>query len=162
MNNTLLQIIRAKVKSNGSCVISLNGRCMEPFLMSGDKARIVYSNQINIGDVVLIELQNGGGALHRVVEANGDIFRTKGDYSGKSELISSNNIIGVAVEYFLDDEGWAKDCRTNEEILKLVDLSTQIGFKQSRTDSYEIRKTIWEINMAARRVMKDKVSVNYG
>lgn len=155
--NSVAKVIRAKLIADGHYDVALRGRCMEPLLCAGDVARIVSSERLRVGDIALIDLGNGAVALHRVVEEREDYLISKGDYSGKSELVLPCEVIGVAREFRLEGKGWARDPRGRDEILALVELSLGIIGRRGGMLNEARRREIWEANLAVRRDMLNTI-----
>ena len=145
-------ILRAKVHAQGYCEITLSGRCMEPFLIAGDMARIVSTVTPTVGDIALVELDSGLVALHRIVHVSNHAYITKGDFTGITECIPEENVIGVAECFSLDGVHWSKDQRTQNEIAELVRLSIRLS-DRSDPATARTRTVIWEFNETARERM---------
>lgn len=157
MNNGIADIIWAKIRMDGYYDISLHGRCMEPLLQAGDKARVYPSGVICTGDIALLVLENGDVALHRIVQINENKIMTKGDFSGRVEIVGKSDIIGIAREFFLADRGWSKDLRDLNDILKLVELSLCIANKPRDEENERYRDMIWTANLTARQNMLNEI-----
>lgn len=153
MGSGLAAALRAKMRAGGCCVVSLRGRCMEPLLLAGDRARVYPVDNIRVGDVALLVLEGGDASLHRVVGVGEGRFVTKGDYSGKSETVNADDVIGVAKEFSLAGGDWVEDPRTRGEIEALVDLSLGMRGWRHSTEAAACRRRIWEANKATRQEM---------
>lgn len=156
MGNDLMDIARAKIRMSGCCDICLRGRCMEPLLRAGDRARVYFRDEYHVGDIALIGFPGVGGVLHRVVKIEGNRITTKGDFSGKSEVVGRGEILGIAQEFSLEGRKWIKDSRSPSEMLELVELSLRVRGKRSE-DSLACRRKIWELNWVARQSMLDEL-----
>lgn len=100
--------LRAKIKRDGYLEFGLEGRCMEPLLVEGDKARIVERDKYVSGDICLIETTEGAVSLHRLIAVQGSLVASKGDRAGCCELVDESSILGVVESLCLKDSfGWA-------------------------------------------------------
>lgn len=102
MNNL---IIRAKIKNRGSAELTLSGHCMDPLILPGDKGKLVSVSEIRKGLLCIIENDVGELVMHRVVKISGDNYITKGDRTGKYEIVKRNQIIGCLAEISLEQSG---------------------------------------------------------
>ena len=84
MTFPIAAIIKAKLRSDGRFVLTLCGRCMEPLLVEGDRAVVELCDDPQVGDVVLVCLDNGLLAVHRLVAFESGLCVTKGDYWARS------------------------------------------------------------------------------
>ena len=169
----LVTTIRAHMRLYGHFDIRLKGRCMEPFLIAGDVARITPIKQAIEGDICLIVLGDAV-TLHRLVKINGADLLTKGDYSGHVEHIVSSGIVGLATEFcFAGGSRWIEYKSSRDEKTHLAKLSLSLCMLQDCDDSYplldasllnetrnidssshehrqDIRREIWNLNQSIR------------
>lgn len=105
--NTKSIALKARIKTEGEAVLSLQGRCMEPLLSEGDKAKVIPAVHYSKGYLYLFELPDGSLAVHRLVQKiNKDVIM-KGDRSRGFQRVSCQNILGVVSEIqLLDCELW--------------------------------------------------------
>lgn len=157
MSSCITEVIRAKLRVNGYYDILLKGRCMEPLLRLGDRARVYPKGDIRVGDIALLELKSGVNALHRIVRINGRAVTAKGDFSGKAEVVNIDDVIGIAQEFSLAGKGWIKDLRSYDDLLKLVELSLYIIDKRCDEANKAYRDMIWAVNQAARKSMLNSI-----
>ena len=99
MTPPLSAIVQARLRAQGYFVLGLRGRCMEPLLFEGDRALIRPIDEVMIGVLALVLLDDGSLALHRVVAIEPDAVTTKGDYAGKVERIAQSRLFGVARKF---------------------------------------------------------------
>lgn len=151
-------VIRAKIISDGYFDLKLKGQCMEPLLMAGDKARIVAIDELRIGDIVLVSMNEYSLALHRVVSLDSGRVVTKGDYSGKAEERLQSDFIGVAKEFSLEGSPWVSDVRSKNEINSLALMSLGL-LDRSDDQIMENRALIWAQNEAARAKMIEEGTI---
>ena len=155
MTSPLVSVVKAKLRAEGHFVLTLRGRCMEPLLLEGDKAFVELTDDVRIGDLALVLLDDGSLAVHRVVAVDQGAVVTKGDYSGKSEKLGSSRVLGVAREFSLDGGSWVADPRSESECAELAALSAIIGKESGNAESESARVLIWNLNQAARREMME-------
>lgn len=154
MKRQLESVVKATLVAKGCVIVNLKGRCMEPFLVSGDKTLIRSSPRVRIGDICLISLNNESLAIHRVVHVNDCSVFTKGDFSGKGELTPIGSILGIADAFQLKDtDSWSSYDSPQETKERIVALSLQLC-PQPETDKHdreEIRAALSEILRAERQ-----------
>lgn len=147
-------VVKALLITKGSVEITLDGRCMEPFLISGDKALIRSGQQIHTGDICLIAPPNNDFALHRIVDIDNDVAFTKGDFSGKGEIVPLQSILGVACAFQLKDMDKWSDYDSPPELKKhIAALSMQLCPRPetNRRDREETRARLSKILHAERQ-----------
>lgn len=157
-----LAIIQARLRAQGYFILRLRGRCMEPLLFEGDRALIVPIDEVMVGILALVLLNDGSLALHRVVSVEPDAVTTKGDYAGKVERIAQSRLLGVARKFSLDSGSWVEDPRDRKELADLAALSLSIGCKAGKGESEEARALIWELNGSTRTIMMERAEHNRG
>jgi hypothetical protein len=91
-------IVKMRLKKEGTIVMQLTGRCMEPLLIAGDSVKITPASQYESGYLYLFELLDGSLAVHRLVGKTEDSVLMKGDRSRGFETIPYTNILGVVSE----------------------------------------------------------------
>lgn len=158
MTSPLASIVKAKLRAEGHFVLTLRGRCMEPLLLEGDKAFVEPADDVRIGDLALMLLDDGSLAVHRIVAADQGAVVTKGDYSGKAERVSLLRVLGIARRFSLEGGPWVEDPRDEGAIGRIVALSSVIGNKNRTGNVREARKLIWDSNKSARSTMLEKTN----
>ncbi len=153
MTFPIAAIIKAKLRSEGRFVLTLCGRCMEPLLVEGDRAVVELCDDPQVGDVVLVCLDNGLLAVHRLVAFESGLCVTKGDYSGKVERTSLFHILGVVRKFSLDGGAWIEDPRSRDELIGLANLSLTIGCTIVGAANDDARYLIWNQNKFTRMAM---------
>lgn len=163
MSKQLREFYKAMLVSKGSLQINLKGRCMEPFLVSGDKAFIQASSEINIGDICLISSSDGSLTVHRILGKNNSIAFAKGDFSGRGELISTQSILGIVSAFQLGrSKEWSEyrpSPRFKENIaaLSLQLCSPSRTFKKERK---EAREELWKVLSSERQKLLSKEALS--
>lgn len=162
MTPPLLAIIQARLRAQGYFILGLRGRCMEPLLFEGDRAFIMPIDEMMVGILALVLLNDGSLALHRVVAIEPDAVTTKGDYAGKVERIAQSRLFGVARKFSLDGGSWVEDPRNRKELADLAALSLSIGHRADKKANEEARALIWELNESARTIMMKRAEHDCG
>lgn len=155
MTPPLSAIVQARLRAQGYFVLGLRGRCMEPLLFEGDRALIRPIDEVMIGVLALVLLDDGSLALHRVVAIEPDAVTTKGDYAGKVERIAQSRLFGVARKFSLDGGSWVEDPRNRRELADLAALSLSIGCEAGKRENEEARALIWSLNESTRKIMME-------
>lgn len=129
---------------------------MEPFLHAGDKARIVVTDEYVLGDICMIQRDDGEFVLHRIVELQENIIVSKGDFTRKVESVPHKNIVGKSEAF------WFQECKkwfvwqpNKNDLEKLTKYSLMISpkYNPSRKSRALFRKMIWNLNLQ----MKDNL-----
>lgn len=162
MTQGLADVIRAKLRLEGSFEFGLRGRCMEPLLREGDRVLVVPAGKPYVGDLALVILDDKSLALHRIVCMHPDSIVTKGDYSGKSEHVALADFLGVAREFSLEGSLWVMDPRNRRERADLAALSLSIDHKTGRRANDEVRALIWSLNESTRMIMVERAEHDCG
>lgn len=128
-------LLRARMRAQGHVDVRLSGRCMEPFLVAGDWARVVPAKDVSVGDICLVALP-GAVALHRLVRRDGAELVTKGDFSGRAERVATSDVIGVATAFRLvGSRRWVVYDETCEAKLRIAELSLSLCTPRGPTGS---------------------------
>jgi hypothetical protein len=142
--------IEAKIMCFGKVSIKLSGRCMEPFLHENDVAIIARSlSGVSLGDLVLIELKTGRLAVHRVVSCSQNSYMTKGDFSGISEEVSVESILGILIGVKFFGRCSKRECRYDPARLeRLIVCYLSRNVSKRRTQAFDLggeacRLLIW-------------------
>lgn len=146
--------VEAILITKGSVEITLDGHCMEPFLISGDKALIRPGQQIRTGDICLIAPPDSNFVLHRIVSIDNDSVFAKGDFSGKGETVPLRSILGVACAFQLKGlDKWCDYDSPPELKEHIAALSMQLYPRPetSRRDREETRARLSKILHAERQ-----------
>lgn len=156
--HSLQAIIRARLRSEGHFDLVLQGRCMEPLLLAGDRARVVPVEEPRKGDLVLVLLDEETLALHRIVYLGFETAVTKGDYSSKAEDVRLANLLGAAKEFSLAGGPWVSDPRSECELSGIAALSAALEGEncKGRSRREEVRALVWSLNKAARESMLEE------
>ncbi len=95
--NSKAKALKAIIQRKGSLDLVLVGRCMEPFLVEGDCARVmaVSAADVKCGALCCLELANGTFVMHRIVGKKGRSLVLKGDCSMMAEICDIEQLIGV-------------------------------------------------------------------
>ena len=105
--NVKSTLLKARIMSEGEIILPLQGKCMSPLLMSGDKAKIIPITNYSKGKLYLFELIDGNLAVHRLIDKNDSCLTMKGDRSRGFEYIPYQNILGEVSEIkLLDHNSW--------------------------------------------------------
>lgn len=152
MHAKAASIMAAKIMALGYAEVALSGRCMEPLLVAGDKARVEVCTDPMVGDLCLVALSDGILALHRVVSVNGMAVTCKGDYSGKAEVIRAECVIGRATAFMLDGVGrWVRWHQDDAFRFEVVSLSRVLSDREAtHAMRQEARQRIWALNEGKR------------
>ena len=107
------QLARSLLGAGWIVRLRVAGRSMKPFLGSGSLIRIAPLPSVSppaLGDIVLLRAASGRLVAHRVIELQGETYRTKGDSSGepdspvhRSRLVGK--VIGIEGPIFLPLDG---------------------------------------------------------
>lgn len=159
MTSKIASILKAKLSVDGKFVLKLRGRCMEPLLYEGDRVEVIPSGHPRIGEVALVLLDDDVLAVHRIVDSGPEFFITKGDYSGKTEIITKSRLLGIAKKFSLEGGPWVEDPREEKAIARIVALSLEIGNKGCIGDNANARKMIWDSNKSTRSFMLGKPAI---
>lgn len=89
-------ILKALIKK-GAVEIKLTGRCMEPLLYRGDRAKIIRKQAYKKGAICLFVMPDKSIAVHRLVERGDTFLVMKGDRAKRYEIISEEDIIGEVI-----------------------------------------------------------------
>ena len=87
--------LAAKVKKFGAAWVWVQGRCMDPLLVTGDRVRVVPCQDLVVGCLYCISLLDGKIAVHRFLGFSKGIFRFRGDRSGICDELNGVNVIGL-------------------------------------------------------------------
>lgn len=105
MRDSVLELLRSAGKP---LTLKVEGRCMSPFLASGDAVRIVFceAEKLSIGDIVAYRT-NDGVAVHRVLRKarNGGSVRVyqKGDNLRAGFWVGEDQVLGRVVSVLRPD-----------------------------------------------------------
>lgn len=81
--------------------LPLSGYSMRPFLENGrDKALLVGSGEVKVGDAVLAEVAQGCYVLHRVVRIEGDRVTLRGDGNLACEYCLLRDVKAKALGFY--------------------------------------------------------------
>ena len=81
--------------------LPLLGRSMRPFLEDGrDKASLIATTSVNVGDAVLAEISKGHYVLHRVVGINGNNVTLRGDGNLNCEHCRLSDVKATALGFY--------------------------------------------------------------
>lgn len=153
MSNSMITVLLAKLRQQGSLVVTLRGHCMEPFLRGGDKALVKPVDTAELGDICLALSPSGAVGLHRVVRIASKTLLLKGDYEGKYEEIFKGDILAKACAFCFDGtDAWVDYGLSVEKRLEITDLSLGVvpEFNENEGDRYQKREAIWKLNKALR------------
>lgn len=110
----------------------LQGRCMDPLLISGDLAKVTPTTHYSKGYLYLFELPDGDIAVHRLIDINDNYITMKGDRARSFEIVPYQNIIGVVSEVkLLDCESWSTIKQTHLT-LKIISYISKKKAKDNR------------------------------
>lgn len=138
--------LRASLKRNGSAEVALRGRCMEPFLREGDVARVAPTGSCRKGDLCLIQMPAGELAVHRVVKVGDGRLVTKGDYSGRAELVGADAVIGTVVALMLQGAGREVAYDPGAASRRLICfLSCRVALSRTRFMRHAARAAVWRL-----------------
>lgn len=95
--NSKTKALKAIIQREGSLDLILIGRCMDPFLIEGDCARVAAASDgdVKCGALCCSELANGALVMHRIVGQKGRRLILKGDCSTMAETCETEQLIGV-------------------------------------------------------------------
>lgn len=163
MSSPRVLALKAKLRRDGFIEVKLHGRCMEPFLVAGDTARISPVETVEVGDICLVELESGELALHRIVSMRDDYVLTKGDYSGLAEKRQVEHVFGRARAFrFRDTDRWV-DFSPSKAAKRRSAWLSRIIIRKTETHSMMVgrklhRKMIYFIGLTRRKVKRGKTS----
>ncbi len=126
--NTKSLALKALIKTNGERILPLQGRCMDPLLISGDLAKIIPATHYFKGYLYLFELPDGDIAVHRLIDINDNYVTMKGDHTQMFEIVPYQNIIGVVSEVkLLDCESWTIIKKSHLTMLMISYISKKLA-----------------------------------
>lgn len=154
MNEINAAIIEAMLRHGKSVRVTLKGRCMEPLLSEGDIAWIQAAGSCEKGNLCLVRLQSGEVAVHRLIEKIDTRLITKGDYSGRAEEISAQDVLGIVRAVCFHESTSIVDYSPGV-VCRVITcfLSKAIGFSRIRFVRHISRKLIWEFNSLQRKYL---------
>ncbi len=84
-----------------TATLPLRGRSMRPFLEDQrDKALLMVTKDIKVGDAVLAEISKGHFVLHRIISINGDKVTLRGDGNLGNEYCRLSDIKAKAIGFY--------------------------------------------------------------
>lgn len=87
-------LLRSIVKRKGSVIMEASGSSMSPFLLPGEKVRLVPATNLNPGDVVVHPGRRSGlPVLHRIIEKKDERIKTMGDGAFAVTAIKQNQVV---------------------------------------------------------------------
>lgn len=100
-NERFLAVVSEVLEQGHSAVIGVRGYSMRPFLENArDKVKLVYSEKVKVGDVVLAQITPGRYVLHRIIHKEGNLLTLQGDGNVRGvENCRVDDVCGVVVEY---------------------------------------------------------------
>lgn len=102
-NEEFLPFVIAELEAvEGKTVtLPLRGRSMRPFLEDGrDKALLIATKDIKIGDAVLAEISKGHFVLHRVIAIDGERVTLRGDGNLGNEYCRLSDVKATALGFY--------------------------------------------------------------
>ncbi len=94
----LAPLLVEKLADGGEVVMTVTGNSMYPMLRDQADSVLLVSEsggRVRMHDIPLYRRRDGAYILHRVVAIHGDRYLTAGDGQGQSEMIESDQVIGV-------------------------------------------------------------------
>ena len=95
--------LEKELLENKMVVTQISGKSMQPFLYDGDTVLISSNIEYKVLDVCLIKIGKQY-LLHRLISIEGDKYIFKGDDNLNKEIVKKENILGVLIFYYKDDE----------------------------------------------------------
>lgn len=95
--------LEKELLENKMVVTQILGKSMQPFLYDGDKVLIYQSNEYKVLDVCLIKIGKQY-LLHRLISIEGDRYIFKGDNNLNKEVLRKENILGILIFYYKEDD----------------------------------------------------------
>lgn len=100
-NEAFLPEVIQLLNEGHSITLPLRGYSMRPFLEDNrDKALLVKTQHVKVGDAVLAEVMPGRYVLHRVASIKGQQVVLRGDGNLSTETCLLNNVKAVAIGFY--------------------------------------------------------------
>ena len=127
MHNTSRQDFLIRALQNGKPIsITIEGNCMHPLLVHGQRAVVYPVDEIKTGDVVLVRDQVNRLLAHRVLSLEHDSVITAGDRNNISDSpIQRSDILGRL--YMPEDKGKERNTPPATSELKVVVHPNTLG-----------------------------------
>lgn len=102
LSDIAADMIRQSLKAGSSVVVRGAGTSMEPTISSGDRLKIVASDVLSVGDIVLVQMRPDVFVAHRIIDIThtqaGTFITTKGDnLSQPDHPVPQDYVIGKVV-----------------------------------------------------------------
>lgn len=101
-NSLFFSEVKAQISEGRKVVIPVKGNSMLPFIREGrDSVELAPCKDVEVGEILLVRLDNGHYVLHRVWEFRGEnvILMGDGNVKGK-EVCKRGQVVGVVSRIF--------------------------------------------------------------
>lgn len=101
-NSLFFSEVKAQISEGRKVVIPVKGNSMLPFIREGrDSVELAPCKDVEVGEILLVRLDNGHYVLHRVWELRGEsvILMGDGNVKGK-EVCKRGQVVGVVSRIF--------------------------------------------------------------
>lgn len=83
LSGIAVDMLRQSLEEGVSVVVCGTGTSMEPTIRSGDKLKVIVADTLDVGDIVLLQVQPDAFIAHRIIRIEetqeGMFITTKGD-----------------------------------------------------------------------------------